>query len=84
MLKQKLIDVEERKSPLEIGEFLMDVGRKLFENGEFDVVHGGESHRIAPTGRVELEVQYKTKGDKHKFEIEIQWVPGKKDDLKIE
>lgn len=84
IMKQKLVDIEERRTPEEIGTFLMEIGRKLKEDGRFDLVHGEKSYDIAPTGEVELEVQYKTKGEKHKFELEIQWKPGSQGGVKIE
>lgn len=82
--KQVHIDVEEYRSAEEIGRFLVDIGQKLAGEGAFTLTQGGQSYRIAPSGQVELEIQYKSRGDKHTFEVEIEWRPGREGGLQIE
>lgn len=70
---------EEMRSPEEIGRFLVNVGEKLQSEGSFTVVQGANDIQITPGGTTKLELKYKTKGEKHEFEIEIEWKPGQED-----
>lgn len=81
--KQVFVNVEEQRSVEDIGKFLVEIGQKLAGEGSFSLSQGGQSYQVAPSGQVELEVQYKTKGDKHTFEVEIEWWPGR-EGFKIE
>jgi len=74
-VKQIHVDLEQALSKEEIGKYLIDIGQKLVNEGSFTVKHGQESYQINPSGLIELELQYKTKGEKNTFEIEIQWKP---------
>ena len=67
---------EEPRSVEEIGRFLVDVGERLLTQGGFTVVQGGQEFFVEPGGATKLELQYKSKGDKQQFEIEIEWKPG--------
>ncbi len=81
--KQIHVDWEQPLSKEEIGRYLIDIGEKLINEGSFTVKQGENSYEIAPSGQVELEIQYKTRGEKHDFEIEIQWIPGKESKFEI-
>jgi len=70
------VDLEQALSKEEIGRYLADIGQRLINEGSFTIKQGQESYEINPTGHIELELQYKTKGEKNTFEIEIQWKPG--------
>ena len=67
---------EEAKSVKEIGEFLQMIGEKLVNEGSFSLQHNDNNYTIAPDGATKLELKYQTKGDKHEFEIEVEWKPG--------
>jgi len=75
-VKKVHLDLEQTMSKEEIGNYLVDIGQKLINEGSFTIVQGQESYEINPSGHLELEIQYKTKGEKNTFEIEIQWKPG--------
>jgi len=74
--KQVHVNLEQAMSKEEIGRYLVDIGQKLVNEGNFTIKQGQESHNINPSGHVELELKYKTRGEKKTFEIEIQWKPG--------
>jgi len=75
-IKQEIFSSEEPRSVEEIGKFLINIGEKLVNDGSFSLRRGEEDLVITPTGIVILELEYKTKGEKHEFEIEIEWKPG--------
>ncbi len=68
---------EEPRSVEEIGRFLVNLGEKLLEQGGFTVTQGEQEYYIEPGGASKLELKYESKGEKHQFEIEIEWKPGK-------
>ena len=70
---------KELRSAAEIGSFLVSIGEKLQADGSFTLTQGAEEFQIAPSGNTNLEIKYKTKGEKHEFEIEIEWKPGQQD-----
>ncbi len=70
---------EGQRSVAEIGQFLVEIGEKLQAGGSFTLMQGAEELQIAPSGNTKLELKYKTKGEKHEFEIEIEWKPGEQD-----
>ncbi len=74
--KQIHVDLEQALSKEEIGRYLVDIGQKLIDDGSFTIKQGQDSYKINPSGHIELELQYKTRGEKNTFEIEIQWKPG--------
>jgi len=74
--KQIHVDLEQAMSKEEIGRYLVNIGQKLIEEGSFTIKQGQDSYEINPSGHIELELQYKTRGEKNTFEIEIQWKPG--------
>lgn len=65
---------EERKkmSRQETGRLLESVGRQLIEKGEIEI--GGR--QIALPEDIEVEIEYKRKEGKNKFEIELRWYGG--------
>ncbi len=75
--KNILFYSEEPSSVEEIGEFLIQVGQKLKEQGFFNLSQGEAQTEVRPAGAVKLEVKYAVKKqDKHELEIEIEWKPG--------
>jgi len=66
---------KERLSTTEIGKFLITIGEKLAQGGSFSLKQGDRELRISPVGVTSLELEYKIKNDKNKFEIEIKWKP---------
>jgi amphi-Trp domain-containing protein len=70
-----LFKSESQKSIQEIVDFLMLVADKLSQEGAFHVTQGEQEFEIRPEGRTKLELKYETKGEKQKFEIEIEWNP---------
>ncbi|QGG49047.1 amphi-Trp domain-containing protein [Heliorestis convoluta] len=67
---------ESQLSVQEIADFLRLIADKLSQEGSFQVEQGGQEFLIRPAGRTQLELKYETKGEKEKFEIEIEWRPG--------
>ncbi len=68
---KSLRDVEE------IGDFLIQVGQKLKEQGYFTMTQGERQIEIRPKGSTKLELKYEIEDKgKHEFEIEIEWKPG--------
>ena len=65
---------EERKkmSRQETGRLLESVGRQLIEKGEIEI----RGKRIVLPEDIEVEIEYKRKDGKNKFEIEIKWYGG--------
>jgi len=62
---------EERKkmSRQETGRLLESVGRQLIEKGEIEI----RGKRIVLPEDIEVEIEYKIKDGKNKFEIELRW-----------
>ncbi len=65
---------EERKkmSRQETGRLLESVGRQLIEKGEIEI----RGKRIVLPEDIEVEIEYKRKEGKNKFEIELRWYGG--------
>jgi amphi-Trp domain-containing protein len=65
---------EERKkmSRQETGRLLESVGRQLIEKGEIEI----RGKRITLPEDIEVEIEYKRKEGKNKFEIELRWYGG--------
>ncbi|OEF96647.1 hypothetical protein BHF68_07715 [Desulfuribacillus alkaliarsenatis] len=70
---------EERRTVNEIADFLRVVADKLDTQGSFQIEQAGEQFDIRPEGNTKLELKYESKGERHKFEIEIEWKPGQED-----
>jgi len=66
---------ESQKSTQEIADFLRLVADKLAQEGAFYITQGEQEFEIRPEGKTKLELKYETKGEKQKFEIEIEWNP---------
>lgn len=74
--KVVLIDHEEKMSLTAAADFLESIAKKLREEGKFTLTHGVETHEVAPSSTVELEIKLEKEWDKNSFEIEIEWKDG--------
>ena len=75
--KQVLIDYEERQSLEQATALLETIVAKLKEQGKFTFKQGETEIEIQPSGQIQTEIKYEVKGDKHSFEIELEWIPDK-------
>ena len=66
---------EKYTSVRDIGQFLINIGEKLANEGSFNLQQDQQELSVSPSGSPKLEVKYKTKQGKHEFEIEIEWRP---------
>ncbi len=58
----------------EVGELLKELGEELIKTGQIIYPRGfGKAKEIRPPEKVDVEVEYKEKRDKKKFEIELKW-----------
>lgn len=71
-----LFSSKEDKTPQEIGAFLIKLGEKLQSDGSFSLTQGEQVIEVHPQGPTRLELEYEIEGEKHEFEIEIEWKPG--------
>lgn len=71
--KEVLIDHTARQSRLEFASMLETIAEKLKTEGAFSMVEGTKEILVAPGEEVKVGYSYKTKGDKHAFEIECKW-----------
>lgn len=76
--KVVLVDHEEKMSLVQAAEFLETVAKKLREEGTFTLTQGEKTHEVTPASSVELEIKLEKQGDKHSFEVEIEWREGAK------
>lgn len=76
-LNQTVLNIEELRSVAEIGDFFISLGQKLKDQGFFTLTQADRKADVRLVGTPRLELKYKIKkGNKHKFEIEIEWKPG--------
>ncbi len=76
--EEVIFSAEEPRTVQEIGEFLLQIGQKLKEQGYFTLSQGENQIEVRPEGGTKLELKYEIEGQsKHGFEIEIEWDPGK-------
>lgn len=76
--EEVIFSSEEPRSVEEIGEFLIQAGQKLKEQGFFNLTQGDKQIEVRPDGATKLELKYeieKGREIKHQFEIEIEWKP---------
>ncbi len=73
-----LIDHEEKQTLVAFATTLETIAKKLKEDGQFHFVQGTEAIPILPTEHITAEYKYEKKGDKHSFEIELEWYEGEK------
>lgn len=75
MLREKvtLVDYEEKMSLTQAADFLESLAKKLREDGTFTLTHGGKSHEVTLAPRVEVEIKLERKGNKTKFDLELEW-----------
>jgi amphi-Trp domain-containing protein len=77
MAEKVIFSSEEPRSVEEIGDFLIQVGQKLKEQGFFTLNQGDKQVEVRPKGGTKLELKYEIEdSNKHEFEIEIEWKPG--------
>lgn len=79
-----LFSTKEARSPQEIGAFLVKIGEKLQSEGLFSLTQGNKVLEVHPKGPTKLELEYEVKGEKHEFEIEIEWYPGREGEGPVE
>ena len=75
--KQVVFSSDEHSSVSEVVSFLRKVADRLEQEGSITLEHGENQVEVRPEGDIELEVEYKTKGNKHELEIEIDWRSGR-------
>ncbi len=74
--EEVVFSTEESLSVQEIGDFLLQVGKKLKDQGYFTVTRGEEEIEVRPSGSTKLELKYEIEnGREHQFEMEIEWDP---------
>ncbi len=75
--EEVIFSSEEPRSVEEIGDFLIQIGNKLKEQGFFNLTQGDRQIEVRPVGATKLELKYEIEGGtKHEFEVEIEWKPG--------
>ncbi|MDV6378291.1 amphi-Trp domain-containing protein [Sporosarcina sp. GW1-11] len=77
--KVVLVDHEEKMSLANAAEFLESLAKKLREEGTFTLTQGDQTHEVTPASSVELEIKLEKQGDKHTFEVELEWREGEND-----
>ncbi len=75
--EEVIFSSEEPRSVQEIGDFLIQIGEKLKEQGFFSLTQGEKQIKIHPEGATKLEIKYEIEDEvKHGFEVEIEWKTG--------
>ncbi|MFC5559772.1 amphi-Trp domain-containing protein [Ureibacillus thermophilus] len=72
---QVFIKHKEVQSIQEFAMMLEKMAQKLKQEGKFTFVQGTEQVEVAPNEQVKVDYKYEVKGEKHQFEIEIEWSP---------
>ncbi len=70
-----MIDYKQRMSKQEVATFLRTIADKLDEDGKFTLTQGDKTHEVEPAASPLLEVEYRERNGKYKFEIELEWRP---------
>jgi len=87
-VSEVLLKHKEYQSIEEFAATLEKIAAKLRAEGKFTFVQGEEQIIVEPTGQLKVEYEYTKKADKHKFEIEFEWLEGtasaKRGDMSIE
>lgn len=85
-ITQILIKHKEHQNLVDFATMLETIAKKLREEQKFVFVQGDKETEIIPAEQVKVEYEYTVKGDKHSFEIEIDWLTGEnaKTTMKIE
>lgn len=81
--KQRILDHKEHQSLNEFAQTLEIIAKKLKEQASFTLMKGDQEIEIQPNDLVEVEYSYKIKGDKHEFEIELEWREDGKEPISI-
>lgn len=83
--EEVIFSSEEPRSVAEIGDFLVQVGTKLKEQGYFHLVQGDQKLEVRPSGATRLELKYEIEDDvEHQFEIEIEWKRGAEEAVRVD
>lgn len=80
MKKQKpvtniMIDYKQRMTKQELATLLHTIADKLEQDGKFTLTQGDQTHEIEPSASPLVEVEYREKSGKYKFELELEWRP---------
>ncbi len=67
---------EQRQSINEFATVLEIIAHKLKEGQAFEIIQNDRSYEIHPSSMITAEMKYTTKGQKHSFEIELEWNEG--------
>ena len=78
-LTEVLINHKEQQSLSDFASTLETIAKKLREEGQFVFVQGEEQVEVQPSEQVKAEFKYTKKGDKHSFEMEMDWYLGEKE-----
>ena len=78
--KVRVIDHQEHQSLQNFTGSLQSIASKLKEDGTFTLIEGDKVTTITPNQQLRVEYTYKTKGDKHEFEIQFKWNDRESDD----
>ncbi len=76
--KKILVDSEQVQNLQEFTSMLETLTSRLKEQGSFTITQGTEAVQVQPADQVEVEIKYEIKGDKHSFELELEWYEGQK------
>ena len=62
----------------EFAKTLEKIAQKLREEGQFTFIQGTKQINISPNDQLKATYEYVIKGDKHSFEIQIDWLESSK------
>lgn len=71
----RMIDFKQRMSKAEIAELLHSIANKLETDGQFTLTQGDKVHEVTPSATPVVEIEYREKNGKYKFEFELEWRP---------
>lgn len=72
-----LIDYATNLTQNEVADFLEKIAAKIREEGEFTFVQNEQDIPITFSDHIKTEIEYKQKGERHTFEIELKWYENK-------
>lgn len=76
--KKVLIDYATNLSRNELADFLEKIASKIRDEGSFTFVQNDQDVLVSFPENVKTEIEYEVQGDKHEFEIEVEWREGQK------
>ena len=77
-LTEVLLKHKEHQHVEEFAQTLEIIAQKLRNEGKFTFIQGTKQINIAPNDQLKVTYEYVTKGDKHSFEIQFDWLEGSK------